>query len=127
VRKNEIIIINAGFTRKGDTGFMIINMRRRRLAVLAVFHACAWSMTAYFVQSAYTGDRGLVAKQEARLKTEHVIEEIEALRAERVEWERRVNQLSGKQIDRDLLDERQRIMLGTVHKNDVVILLDDQR
>lgn len=106
---------------------MIIHTRRRRFAVLVVFHAFAWSATAYFVQSAYTGDRGLVAKREARAKTEQIVEEITVLHAERVEWERRVSQLSGREIDRDLLDERVRTMLGTAHRNDVVILLDKAR
>lgn len=103
---------------------MIIRTRRRRIAFLFAFHAVAWSASAYFAHSAYTGDRGLVAKQDAKLKTQAVGEKIAEVRAERQIWERRVSQLSGAEVDRDLLDERQRAMLNLGHRNDLVILLD---
>jgi len=103
---------------------MIIHTRQRRFAFLAAFHVTMWSATGYFLISAQTGDRGLAAKQEAREKTDAISREIATLKAERTAWERKVAQLSGPEIDRDLLDERLRAMLGVAHKNDVVILLD---
>lgn len=103
---------------------MIIRTRRRRFGILLVFHTLAWGSSAYFAQSAYTGDRGLVAKQEAKLRTQDVGVKIAEVRAERLAWERRVGQLSGAEIDRDLLDERHRAMLNLAHKNDLVIQLD---
>jgi cell division protein FtsB len=103
---------------------MIIRTRRRRIGFLFVFHGLAWSFAAYFMHAAQTGDRGLVAKAEAKARTEAIAVKIAEARAERQAWERRVSQLSGPEIDRDLLDERQRAMLNTVHPNDVVILLD---
>ena len=36
--------------------------------------------------------------------------------------ERRIALLRSDQIDRDLLEERARVMLGRVHKNDLVII-----
>lgn len=103
---------------------MIIRTRPRRIGFLLVFHALAWSASAYFAHSAYTGDRGLVAKQQAKELTAEVLRKISDARTERQAWERRVSQLSGKEIDRDLLDERQRLMLNSAHRNDVIILLD---
>jgi cell division protein FtsB len=44
------------------------------------------------------------------------------VKTERGEWERRIALLRSDQIDRDLLDERARVMLGRVHRNDVVIM-----
>jgi len=44
------------------------------------------------------------------------------VRAERATWEHRVALLKSDQIDRDLLEERARIVLGRVHANDVVII-----
>jgi cell division protein FtsB len=103
---------------------LIIRTRRRRLSFLLAFHALAWSASGYFAHSAYTGDRGLVAKQEAKLKTEKVALKIAETKAERQAWDRRVNQISGTEVDRDLLDERQRAMLNIAHRNDLVILLN---
>ncbi|MCA0401006.1 MAG: septum formation initiator family protein [Proteobacteria bacterium] len=103
---------------------MIIRTRRRRIGFLVAFHAAAWSASAYFAHSAYTGDRGLVAKQDAKIRTQEVGAKIAEIRAERLAWERRVSQLSGAEVDRDLLDERQRAMLNLGHRNDLVIQLD---
>jgi cell division protein FtsB len=103
---------------------MIIHTRRRHIGFLVVFHTIAWSASAYFAHSAYTGDRGLVAKKEAKQKTLETLEKIAEARQIRTTWERRVNQLSGVEVDRDLLDERQRLMLNLAHKNDLVIQID---
>jgi len=48
--------------------------------------------------------------------------ELGDLKAERTHWERRIALLRSDQIDRDLLEERARVMLGRVHKNDLVII-----
>lgn len=103
---------------------MIIRTRRRRIGFLLAFHTIAWSASAYFAHSAYTGDRGLVAKQEAKRKTDETLGKIAEAKNERLAWERRVSQLSGREIDRDLLDERQRLMLSIAHRNDLIILFD---
>lgn len=101
---------------------MIIRTRPRRIAVLLAFHTLAWGMTGYFLLSAQTGERGLIAKREAKQKMDETSEKIAELKGERLALERRVGQISGKIVDRDLLDERQREMLTIVHTNDVVIL-----
>lgn len=103
---------------------MIVRTRPRRIAILVAFHAIAWSAVGYFLHSAQTGNRGMQAKREAKEQTETVNRQIAEMKSERNAWERRVNQLSGTTVDRDLLDERQRLMLGIAHRNDVVILLD---
>ncbi|MCU0820486.1 MAG: septum formation initiator family protein [Beijerinckiaceae bacterium] len=103
---------------------MIVNTRRRRILALVAFHSLAWSASAYFLHSAQTGDRGLAAKREAKIRTEEIGREIAEMRAEKQAWERRVSQLSNEKVDRDLIDERNRAMLNVVHRSDVVILLN---
>lgn len=103
---------------------MIIHTRRRHISFLVVFHTIAWGSSAYFAHSAYTGNRGIIAKKEAKAKTQETLEKIAEAKQVRVTWERRVNQLSGTEVDRDLLDERQRLMLNLAHKNDLVIELN---
>ena len=45
-----------------------------------------------------------------------------AAKDERSMWEHRVSLLRSDQIDRDLLEERARLVLGRVHANDVVVI-----
>jgi cell division protein FtsB len=115
---------NRSLTAPGDNRFMIIHTRRRHLSFLLVFHTLAWGASGYFAHSAYSGNRGLVAKQEAKVKTQEILSKITEAKTVRTAWERRVAQLSGAEVDRDLLDERQRLMLNLAHKNDLVIQLD---
>jgi cell division protein FtsB len=100
---------------------MIIRTRQRRIVFFMAFQALAWGASVYFAHSAYTGNRGIVAKNEAKRKTVEIGTQIAQAKEERAAWERRVNQISGPEVDRDLLDERQRAMLGLAHKNDLVI------
>ena len=48
--------------------------------------------------------------------------EIASLSSERQDWEKRLGLMRDEAIDRDLLEERARAMLGRVHRNDVVIM-----
>ena len=100
---------------------MIIRTRQRRVVFFMAFQALAWGASIYFAHSAYTGNRGIVAKNEVKRKTAEIGVQIAAAKEERTAWERRVSQIAGPEVDRDLLDERQRAMLGLTHKNDLVI------
>jgi cell division protein FtsB len=102
---------------------MIVHTRRRRILALVAFHSIAWSASIYFLHSAQTGDRGLAAKREAKIRTEEIGQEIAERRTEKLAWERRVSQLSNEKVDRDLIDERNRAMLNVAHRSDVVIML----
>jgi cell division protein FtsB len=106
-----------------EKSLMIIHTRQRKIVFLLAFHAFAWSASLFFSHAAFTGERGLNAKQEAKIRMEHASEKFALLKAERKDWERRVSQLSGPIIDQDLLDERLRAVLNTAHKNDLVILV----
>jgi cell division protein FtsB len=79
-------------------------------------------MVGYFVHHANTGARGLEAKELYNIQAQELSRELDGARKERAEWERRIALLRSDQIDRDLLEERARVMLGRVHKNDLVII-----
>ena len=64
----------------------------------------------------------LEAKRELKIKAYELGQELETAKVERQQWERRIALLRSDQIDRDLLDEQARIMLGRVHRNDLVII-----
>lgn len=84
-------------------------------------------MVGYFVWQAESGNRGLEAKKALKIRAYGLNQELAAVRAERATWEHRVALLKSDQIDRDLLEERARIVLGRVHANDVVIITPDRR
>jgi len=97
--------------------------RRVRMVVLPLG---LWTLSAlvvgYFVWQAESGNRGLEAKKALKIRAYQLTQEVNAVKAERATWEHRVALLKSDQIDRDLLEERARIVLGRVHANDVVII-----
>ena len=97
--------------------------RRVRMVLLPLG---LWTLSALvggcFVGQAESGNRGLEAKKVLKIRAYGLTQELAAVRAERATWEHRVALLKSDQIDRDLLEERARIVLGRVHANDVVII-----
>ena len=79
------------------------------------------ALCGYFAWHSVHGDYGLTAR-EARLKD---IEQAQAVLAhaegERDAMERRIAGLRGERIDRDQLDERARMLLNLVGKDEIVI------
>lgn len=88
---------------------------------LALYAASA-GLVGYFIHHAHSGDRGTEAKQMLKALVREKEAELNTVHSELKEWERRVSLLKADQIDRDLLEERARTMLGMVHRNDVVIM-----
>ncbi len=97
--------------------------RRIRMVVLPLG---LWTVSAlvcgYFVYQAESGNRGLEAKRALKIQAYGLSQDLAAAKAERATWEHRVALLRSEQIDRDLLEERARLVLGRVHANDVVII-----
>ena len=97
--------------------------RRIRMVVLPLG---LWTVSAlvcgYFVYQAESGNRGLEAKRALKIQAYGLAQDLAAAKAERTTWEHRVALLRSEQIDRDLLEERARIVLGRVHANDVVVI-----
>eukprot|EP01037_Dinobryon_pediforme_P006347 gene6347-6414_t len=77
----------------------------------------------YFVWAAVNGDRGLKAKRAYMADVASLSKELDYLRATHAAMERRNVQLRAATIDKDLLEEEARIILGRVAKNDVMIFV----
>ena len=101
-------------------------MRRRwRVFVFPLALYCVSAgFAGYFVWHAFNGERGLKAKAELRQKITTLNGEIAAAAVERDAWRRRVALLRTGDIDRDILDEQARLVLGRVDRNDAVVFLD---
>ncbi len=101
---------------------MVVRKRARKILIPLALYGVSGLMVAYFVHHAHSGARGLEAKRQLKTQAYEISAELETLKTERSEWERRIALLRSDQIDRDLLEERARGLLGRVHRNDVVII-----
>ena len=102
---------------------MVVRKRARKILIPLVLYCISAALVGYFVHHANTGARGLEAKKRYKIQAYQIGQELEGLKSERGEWERRIALLRSDQIDRDLLEERARITLGRVHRNDLVIMM----
>jgi cell division protein FtsB len=101
---------------------MVVRHRARRFLIPLVLYGVAAALVGYFVHHAHTGKHGLEAKRLFKMQSREIAAELADVQTERKEWEHRIALLRSDQIDRDLLEERARIMLGRVHRNDLVII-----
>ncbi len=101
---------------------MVIRRRARRVLIPLVLYSIAAGMVGYFMHHAHSGARGVEARQAYESQAVELTKELDGVKTERADWERRIALLRSDQIDRDLLEERARVMLGRVHRNDLVII-----
>ena len=86
----------------------------------------AFGLLVYFGYHMVDGSRGLLAWRQIQAELEATRSELQRVRAERQEVERRVTQLRRTSLDPDLLDEMARKTLSLAGDGDVVILLDQE-
>lgn len=101
---------------------MVVRRRLQRILLPLVLYAISAGIVGYFVREAHSGARGTEARQQYEALASALNREFDDVHAERSDWERRIALLRSDQIDRDLLEEQARIMLGRVHPNDLVIM-----
>jgi cell division protein FtsB len=99
--------------------------RTRLKAVLTglALYALAAAMIGYFGVNAYTGKYGLNARQDLDQEIIALTSELERLKKERAEGERRVSQLRSDQVDPDMLDERARYQLDYADPHELVRMI----
>lgn len=99
---------------------ILTELKRRAGDVVApVIGFCA---VGYFAYHSIEGDRGLVAwlRLNEQIKTSQ--SELDGLQAERKGLERRVSLLRPESLDRDLLEERVRVVLNYARSDEITIL-----
>jgi cell division protein FtsB len=102
----------------------MVTRRRFRTVVNALaLYTIAALLIGYFGINAYTGNHGLRAKQDLDQQITQLSNELAALRAERLNWERRVSLLRPESIDADMLDERARALLNYVDPRELTLQL----
>jgi cell division protein FtsB len=100
-------------------GFTLELKRRSRPAIAPFLFAVA---VAYFAFHFVQGDRGLIAYLRVNQQIEDTQAQLTTLGGERAKLEHRVGLLRPDHLDRDMLDERTRSVLGVAHRDEVIIL-----
>jgi cell division protein FtsB len=91
-------------------------LRRNMLAIIGV------CLSFYFSYHLIAGHRGYFRLMSLEHQIAQTSAEYEALKAEREAIEKKVVMLRPGSIDRDLLDERARHVLGFTHKDEYILL-----
>ena len=102
---------------------MVIRPRIRAFLAALGLYTLAALFIGYFGINAYTGNRGILAKQDLDQRIADLNSELDAARAERARWERRVALLKADRLDPDMLDERARQLLDYADPRDVTVLI----
>ena len=100
--------------------------RKRLRSILNAFglYVMAALLIGYFGVNAFSGNRGLKAKQDIDQQMATLSAELARLKLERAQWQRRVALLKADNLDADMLDERARALLDYVDPHDLVLTLE---
>lgn len=93
-------------------------LRRNLMAVIGI------CLSFYFCYHLVAGQRGYLRLASLEYKIEKLSAEYEANRAEREKLEKRVVMMRPGTIDRDLLEEQARKMLGYRYDDELILLQD---
>jgi cell division protein FtsB len=103
----------------------MVKRKRLRAFLIPVFlYSVSAVVVGYFLFHAQNGTRGLEAKREYKRQIYDKTLELDALKAEHAEWDRRTALVRAGKIDADILEEEARKTLGLVHENDVIVFLN---
>jgi cell division protein FtsB len=100
---------------------MVTRKRLRTILNALALYTIAVMVIGYFGVNAYTGSRGLKAKQDLDQQIAQLTGELAALKAERADWERRVSLLKSESLDPDMLDERARALLDYADPRELIL------
>jgi cell division protein FtsB len=102
---------------------MVTRKRFRAVLNALALYTIAALVIGYFGVNAYSGNRGLRAKQDLDQQIAELTAELDALKVERTSWERRIVLLKPESIDPDMLDERARILLNHADPRELTLRL----
>jgi cell division protein FtsB len=102
---------------------MVIRPRIRAFLTALGLYVVAALFIGYFGINAYTGKNGINARQELDQRIAELASQVERVKAERAQWERRVALLKSDRIDPDMLDERARELLNYVDPHDITVVV----
>jgi cell division protein FtsB len=106
---------------------MVTRKRLRTILNVLALYALAALLIGYFGANAYSGNRGLKAKEVIDRQSAALTAELDRLKIEHAQWDRRIALLKSDDIDPDMLDERARALLDYVDPDDLTLMYDIKR
>ena len=101
---------------------MVTRKRLRSILTTLVLYVMAALLIGYFGVNAYSGNHGLKAKEDLDQQIGTLSADLDSLKRERAQWERRVALLRPDRLDPDMLDQQARLLLDYVAPNDLILM-----
>ena len=105
---------------------MVVRTRLRRFLVPLALYCVSSGIGGFFLWHAVNGDRGLKVSDEYEKSIAMLEKQLTATRADRGQWQHRIDLMRGTAIDRDLLEEEARVTLDRVGKDDLVVFFSQR-
>ena len=102
---------------------MVVRTRFRSIFIPIFLFLLSGTAGSYFVWHALNGERGLNTKMAYQAKIADLSAEHARLVAERERMERRIAMVQTDQVDRDILEEEAKQVLGRIGKSDLLIMV----
>jgi cell division protein FtsB len=107
----------------GNIAAMVSRRRARGILTALALYVVAGALIGYFGFHAFNGQRGLHARHLIDQQMVELTAELDRLKRERSQWDRKVSLLCPDRIDPDTLDEQARLLLNVAHPNDLVMMV----
>ncbi|MFM9889916.1 MAG: FtsB family cell division protein [Rickettsiales bacterium] len=102
---------------------MMVRTKKQPFTPARLMWPVLWMLLVFYIgYHALHGERGFYALLRDRHELAQLQENMEKTKAEREKMELRVSHLRDGSLDRDLLDEQMRRMLGVMKKGEMVVL-----
>jgi cell division protein FtsB len=101
---------------------MVTRKRLRSVLTALGLYVMAALLIGYFGVNAYSGNRGLKAKEDIGRQIAALTADLEGHKHEREFWERRVALLRADKLDPDMLDEEARALLDYADPRDLMFM-----
>jgi cell division protein FtsB len=102
---------------------MVTRKRLRSFLTTLGLYVMAALLIGYFGVNAFSGNRGLKAKEDLDQQIARLSAELDRQQHERMQWERRVALLKADKLDPDMLDEQARALLDYTDPRDLTFML----
>lgn len=113
--------VNPLVSTPGQGCAMVIRAKYRAVLIPLALYCVSGVSVAFFGWHAINGERGLKARAEYERRIAGLKTELDQLKAENAGWQRRTALMRTDAVDKDLLEEEARQLLGKVNKRDLVI------
>jgi len=106
----------------------MVTRKRLRSALTALgLYVMAALLIGYFGVNAFSGNHGLKAQQDLEAQIAALSAELDQLKHEHAQWQRRVALLKADNLDPDMLDENARELLDYTAPNELTLMLAWER